>query len=165
MNLQLDDVTIQGFTGYIQWWETYHGPSGAVLIGKATVQVAPTGRFRESFRKTMGSDSLTFKAEDLFLRFPVAAFGKIRAQMGEPVDAATQESLQGRRQFVFEHSFPSFYSEGGLAQVPPPGGSLVVFGLGGEEWRGIARCPLPNGLVRARLWDHLRGTTLWEEKL
>ena len=165
MDLQLDGVRITGFTGYIQWWETYHGPSGAVLLGKGTVEIAPTGRFQASFRKAMGKDGLSFTAEDLFLRFPLATWEKIRSQMGDPVDDATKSSLSGRRQFVFEHCFPAFFSEGMLAQVPPPGGALVVFGLGGEEWRGFARQPLPNGLVHMRLWDHLRGTTLWEEKL
>ncbi len=165
LTIVLDGVEIRDFSGLLQAWETHHGPSGAVLLGKATVVVHPGGPFAEDFRARMGRDAITFAAEDLFLRFPVGAWERIEPALGateaEPVPAA----VAGRRQFVFEHSYPACFAEGSLAQVPPPGGALAVFGLGGEEWRGYSREPLPNGKVVVRLWDHLRGTPIWEATL
>ncbi len=165
LTLALDGIEIRGFSGLLQSWETHHGPSGAVLLGKATVEVHPGGPFAEAFRAKMGRETLTFSAEDLFLRFPVAAWEKIRPALGAAEPEPLPAAVAGRRQFVYEHSFPTRFAEGALAQVPPPGGALVVFGLGGEEWRGYSREPLPNGKVVVRLWDHLRGTPIWEATL
>lgn len=165
LSFGLTGVKVDGFSGYLQWWETQHGPSGAVMLGKGTVTIAPTGPFAESFRKALGRDTMTFQAEDLFVRFPVASWAGIQPALGPEVDDATRVALAARRQFVYEHSFPALFSEGALAEVPPPGGALVIFGLGGDEWRGYSREPLPSGKVKVRLWDHLRGTTIWEATL
>ena len=64
---------------------------------------------------------------------------------------------------VYEHSFPTYFFEDSRAQVPPPGSALVLFSLAGDERRGWLRRPLPDGTVQMRLWDHLRGQTIWEE--
>ncbi|MFN8178189.1 MAG: hypothetical protein U0167_09680 [bacterium] len=165
LDIQLDGITVRGFDGALQWWETYHGPSGAVMLGKGHVVIAPTGEFAAAFKKTMGKDTLEFDCTDFFLRFPLATWKQISPKLGAAVDSKTQADLSARRTFMFEHCFPTYFAEKDLAEVPPPGGALVIAGLAGGEWRGFVRQQRPDGKVFMRLWDHLRGTVLWEATL
>jgi hypothetical protein len=159
LDLDLPSVSIRNFQGQIQWWETHHGPSGAVLLGEAEIVLRPEGAHAESFRKQMHKDELSFTASDLWIRFPPEAWDRIEPHIGENMGNA----LGLRRRQVYEHSFPTYFFEGSLAQVPPPGSALVVFGLSGDERRGWVRLPHPDGRVTERLWDHLRGQTIWED--
>lgn len=165
--LELEGLKISEFKGSVFLYETHHGPSGAVLVGEGTVDIAPSGAFAAPFRAAMGKEHLTFRGRDLFVRFPLDAWPKIEAQLGDPVPPGEQPDLGARRQTAYEHSFPNGFHQDSRAQVPPPGSALVVFTLEGSEgeWRGYIREPLPDGRVRVRIWDHLHRTTIWESTL
>lgn len=165
-SLALETVSINGFNGYVFVYETHHGPSGAVLVGEADVVITPKGAAAESFRSAMGKDHVSFRARDIFVRFPLDAWPGIEAQLRESVGPHDVEDLGHRRQACFEHSFPTGFNEQSRAQVPPPGGALVIFTLeGAGDWRGYIREPLPDGRVKFRLWDHLSRATIWESTL
>jgi hypothetical protein len=165
LRVELDGITITNFDGTLQWWETRQGPSGAVLLGTGHVTIAPTGEFSAPFKAAMGKDRVEFDGTDFFVRFPLATWQKLQPQLGEAIEASEAQAQASRRIFMYDHCFPTFFADKGRAQVPPPGGALVIFGLGGGEFRGFVRQPLPDGHVQMRMWDHLRGTVVWESTL
>jgi len=163
LDLELTSVTIRGFNGYLQWWETHHGPSGAVLLGEGEVEIRPGGEHAAAFREQMHKDALTFRGTEMFIRFPLEAWARIEPQLGEVYASDDSQELVLRRRQIYEHSFPTYFFEDSRAQVPAPGSALVLFSLAGDERRAWVRRPLPDGTVHMRLWDHLRGQTIWEE--
>jgi len=162
LNLELAGVSIRNFEGHVAWYETYHGPTGMLMMGNATVVIAPPAPNAESFRKEMGRESLRFDTPAIWVRFPIEEWKQVRDQLmnAEPHEGEPSEREQT---FMFTHSFPTRFADGLRAQVPPPGGSLIVLSLGGVERRAFYRDPLADGKVRARFWDQLRGETLWED--
>lgn len=162
MNLELAGASIRGFTGHAAWYETPQGPSALLLMGNAKVVIAPPAPLAESFRKEMGRESLEFETPAMWVRFPVAEWEQVRAQLMN-ASAREGEPSESEQTFMFTHSFPTRFADGLRAQVPPPGACLVVLSLGGVERRAYYRDPLDNGKVTSRFWDQLRGETLWED--
>jgi hypothetical protein len=162
LNLELAGASIHDFEGYAAWYETYHGPTGLLLMGEATVDIAPPAPNAESFQQTMGRDRVHFETPAIWVRFPVAEWAQVREKLmnAEPRPGEPSENEQT---FMFAHSFPTRFADGLRAQVPPPGGCLIVLSLGGVERRAYFRDPMANGKVHARFWDQLRGETLWED--
>ncbi len=161
--IQLDGVTISEFEGVIVPYATSQGPSGASLLGKGRVQIAPPAPHTEGWNQAMKRDTLGFQGSEMWIRFPLEKWPAIEAQLGQRIDPAERNAIVERNRPVYEHSFPTHYFEEMRAQVPPPGGSLVTFTSSGGELRGFTRIPHPDGKVTARFWDQLSGVTIWEE--
>lgn len=163
-SLELDGMSISNFDGYLAPYSTHHGPSGAALVGRGDVTITPGGEFAAGFAATVGSESLTFPgAEDLWIRFPLAAWERIEPQLGEK-DAEHDRALFKRRQEIHSRMFRSYFAHEHQAQVPPPGSGVVVFSAGEGVRRGFVRRILLDGRTEMRLWDHRRQETIWEER-
>jgi len=161
-SLELEGISIKGFDGWVAAYSTYHGPSGATLVGQGELTIAPDGPFAAGFEKRMGTKRMVFPAaKDLWIRFPPSAWERIEPQLGE--EAENDRELFKRRQQVHSSGLQSYYFEGTRAQVPPPGSAVVVFLAADAELRGFARRPQPDGRVEMRLWDQRRRDTIWEE--
>jgi len=158
----LDGVSIRDFEGHVMWYRTHHGPSGLLMFGNAKVVVSPPAPQAESFRKALGRDRMEFTTPELFVRFPPSRWKDIKEQL-ESAEVRGHGPDEGAIRFLYDYSFPAYFSEGNRAQVPPPGGALVIFSLGGVERRGFVRDPKADGTVYSRFWDQLRGSTLWED--
>ncbi|GJM43585.1 MAG: hypothetical protein DHS20C21_04270 [Gemmatimonadota bacterium] len=160
-DLELDGVSIHDFEGHVMTYGTHHGISGMLMFGKARVVVQPTGKLGESFYDAMGRERMEFQTPALWVRFPLEKWRTVQetvlAGVEKPGGPTERES-----RFMYEYSFPTGFADGGRAQVPPPGGALVVFSLGGVERRAFLRVPNADGTVSGRFWDQLRGSTLWE---
>lgn len=163
LNLDLAGITIRNFEGIVIPFRTFHGPSGAALLGKARVTLAPGPPHDASWKAAQTRESLSFDATDLWVRFPLESWDLLEKQLPHHVSSAEASHLGEKSRGLVEHSFPSFYFEEHRAQIPPSGGSLVTFTAAGGEMRGFVRQPLPDGKVFARLWDQLSGAVLWEE--
>ena len=163
-HLDLDGAAISGFQGYVMWYSTEHGPSGASLMGSGNLTLKPTGSFAASFTEAMGRESLFYEGvRELWVRFPLAHWDEIRPQLGDlPTHEEGRELFERNRQ-IFDFSFPPYFSQGPRAEVPPTGSCMVIFTSAGGERLGFVRQILPNGQVRMRLWNHMRGETIWEE--
>jgi hypothetical protein len=161
--LDLGCASITGFEGDVDWYSSYHGPSGACLLGRGDVVIKPDGEFAKGFEKATGRATLSFRgSSEIWIRFPVERWEEIRAQLGGPTKLTQGDRIERGRE-IYEHSFPTYFHSEGRTQIPPPGSALIIFtGTDGER-RGIVRQPLPDGRVRMRYWDHLHGKTIWEE--
>jgi hypothetical protein len=155
-------IRIENFDGHLQWHQTYHGPSAISLLGHGTVVLEPTGELGADFRKERGRDSLEFDAEEMWVRFALAKWDEIEPLLGKRVRAG-EVGLVPRCRRIRQFSFSAAFADGaGLAQIPPPGAGLVCFGIGAGERRAILRTPEDDGRWTMRLWDRLRGSTIWE---
>ncbi|MEZ5064579.1 MAG: hypothetical protein R3B81_07565 [bacterium] len=161
-SLDLPSLKVRNFNGFVHWWQTYHGPSAATLVGEGDVEIVPDGELAAAFEAKMHRTSLKFAARDIFLRFPLDAWPQFEKQFGAEMESLTAEQ-EHRRRFSYEHSFPTYFFEESRAQVPPPGSVLATFEISGDERRAWVRWPQSDGRTTMRLWDHLRGTTIWEE--
>lgn len=165
LNLDLDEVSITGFDGWVVPFSTHHGPSGACLLGSCTVTIRPKGDGAAAWKTAMDVEELKFpQARDLWIRFPVAAWDRIEPQLGEMVGQADRQKVLNLRNWVYNFSFQTGFFEGTEAQVPPAGSSLVVFRTGADQWEGYVRQPMPDATVLRRLWDHLASRTIWEDR-
>jgi hypothetical protein len=162
LDIPLTGATIRGFTGYAMWYSTHHGPSGLLLLGDASVVIEPPAPHAESFRQKMGRARMEFDTPAMWVRFPVETWKTIGPLL-QAAETPEEQPDEHEARFIYDHSFPTYYFEGSMAQVPPPGGELVILSLGGVERRGWVREPKGNGKVFARFWDQLRGDTLWED--
>jgi hypothetical protein len=161
--LDLGCVSVTAFDGDVEWYSSYHGPSGACLLGRGDVVIKPDGEFAKGFATATGRPSLSFRgSSELWIRFPVEKWEEIRSQLRGPTKLTQGDRIERSRE-IYEHSFPSYFYGDGRAQIPPPGSALVIFTGPDGERRGIVRQPLPDGRVRMRYWDHLHGETIWEE--
>jgi len=162
-DLDLGDVSIVGFNGYLAPYRTYHGPSGAVLMGRGEVRIEPSGAFAAGFESALGQRSLSFfGVRDMWIRFPLSAWAEIEPLLGEEA-TENEDELFHRRNRVYQYMFNSYFADGARAQVPPPGSAVAIFIDEGDQWHGIVRHTLPTGRVEMRLWDHLQNKTIWEE--
>lgn len=161
-SLELPGVTVENFTGHLQYWETHHGPSGILLLGDGQYVVTPdTDEHRASFVEQMGRESTKVSAKGMYVRFPLSAWSQIEGQLGAQVPSTEENLLGWMRDHVYQHSHPAGFTDDSRAQVPPPGGAMVV-SKNGDEWRGWIRIPQSDGKVKMRYWDHLRSQTIWE---
>ena len=154
-------VRVQEFDGYVQWYGTYHGPGAAALLGRGLVVLEPVEPHSQAFHDDTGQSMMSFDGQEIWIRFPVDKWNEIEPLLGERVDSREQE-LSRRSRDIHTNGFPAFFFEDGKAQLVPEGGGLVCFSLGGNERRAITRVPNPDGTVTMRLWDHIRGNTIWE---
>ena len=163
--LELDGATISGFNGHVVPYTTKHGPSGAALVGAGKLVLEPTKRFTESWTSEMGRPTMTMQnAREMWVRFPLTAWAQIEPQLGEPVTDDERQDITHAYTWIFQFAFPTFFFERNKAQVPPAGSTVIVYTGDGDERRGYARVPYPDATVEMRLWDHLHGDTLWEER-
>jgi hypothetical protein len=164
-SLDLGDVTISDFGGFLAHYSTHHGPSGAALIGTGNVTVTPAAPFAAGFSRAFRTQSLTFYgAKSMWIRFPLSTWREIAPQLGADGEgSANEQAIFHERERIYQNMVQSYFYDEHGAQVPPPGALLVVFITEADEWRGIVRHPLPDGRVEMRLWDHLTTGTLWEE--
>ncbi|NNE42677.1 MAG: hypothetical protein HKN12_00585 [Gemmatimonadetes bacterium] len=166
LSVDLDGASISGFNGWLVPYSTKHGPSGAALIGVGRVVLAPTGRHAPAWLEAMGRESLGHDlSKEMWIRFPLDVWKQIEPQLGEAVPISERQDVTHAQNWIYQFSFPTYFFERNLAQVPPAGSTVVVFTSGGGERMGYARVPYPDGTVLVRLWDHLHGETLWEERL
>ena len=161
--LELDGITILDFEGFVLPWRTYHGPSGASLIGEGRVRIAPQGDFASGFAEAMGRSELHYGAADMWIRFPLATWEKIEPQLRGAATHEDMHEIKHKNRRIHTFSFSTYFFEERRAQIPPPGSSLVIFTTKGKERLGFVREPLRDGRVHATLWDHLHQDTLWEE--
>jgi hypothetical protein len=165
LDLDLGEVIITGFEGWVVPFSTHHGPSGACLLGQAAVTIRPQGDGAAPFLEAMDIAEMKFPdARDLWIRFPLEAWDRIQAHPREAVAEQERYAVLNKQNWVYGFSFETYFIEGTEAQVPPPGSALVVFRTGAEEWKGYVREPLPDATVNRRLWNHLASTTLWEDR-
>ncbi len=163
LDIPLTGARIENFTGHVQWYETHHGPSGLLMFGEGRVVIEPPAPQADSFRQQMGRAALSFDSPQMWVRFPVSTWQTIGPVI-EAADTPEEQPKDHIARFMYSHSFPTYYHEDQLAQVPPDGGELIILSLGGTERRGWVRVPNADGTVFSRLWDQLRGETLWEDQ-
>jgi hypothetical protein len=163
-SIALEGVTISGFEGVILPYSTRQGPCGASLLGKGHVRISPAAKHQPSWLDAMGRDALEFEASDLWIRFPLSSWQAIERQLGAPLGEAERSEIVARNEPVFEASFPTHFSDGQRAEIPPPGASLVTFTASSGEQRGFASLPQPDGTRIARFWDQKLGVTMWEDR-
>lgn len=165
LNLELDEVSIKNFDGWVVPFSTHHGPSGACLLGTATLTIHPEGDGAAPFKAEMHVSELSYPdARDLWIRFPLSAWDQIKPQLGDPITNEDRQKVLNLQNWVYNFSFPTYFFEGTEAQVPPAGSSLVVFRKGEDDWDGYVRQPLPDATVLRRLWNHLATQTIWEDR-
>jgi hypothetical protein len=162
LTIELNGITISGFHGALQKWQTPRGPTGASLIGEGKVTIAPPGDLAADFRENTGSDRLTFDVGDIWIRFPPAKWGEIEPQIGSYVGDSAVPPLVRRARAIHRNAALDHYQRGIQALLPPPGGALACFALEGESLRCFLAQPNPDGTTSMRLWDHPGGETLWE---
>ncbi len=163
LKIELSGLSITGFEGIVVPYRTFHGPSGAVLLGTGRVRIAPGPPNTAGWTKAMGREALSFQASEMWLRFPPEAWAPIEAQLGGRIAEAERDGVAVRARPIVEHSFPTGFTEEMRFRIPPPGSSLITFTGAGDELRGFSRHPLPDGRVEVRFWDQLSGADLWEE--
>lgn len=161
--LELEGLSITQFKGIIVPFRTFHGASGAALLGNGTVRIAPGGPQAAEWTKAMGREALTFHGSEMWVRFPLEAWPSIERQFGALAEPSERAEILERSLPIVEHSLPTFFYEDLRAQIPPPGSSLVTFTSSGGEMRGFVRRPLHDGRTFLRFWDQLAGTTIWED--
>jgi len=165
LSLDLGEIVISDFEGWVVPFSTHHGPSGACLLGQCKLTIRPQGDGEAPFLEAMDVSELQFpNARDLWIRFPLKVWDDIRPQLGDAVTSADHHSVLNRQNWVYSFSFETYFFEGAQAQVPPAGSELVVFRTGSEEWKGYVREPLADATVLRRLWNHLASETIWEDR-
>jgi hypothetical protein len=161
--LELAGITILDFEGFVLPWRTYHGPSGAALIGKGRVRIGPGGEFAPGFTEAMKRAELHYGAADMWVRFPLAAWKEIEPQLRGGATHEDRDLIMHKNRRIHTFSFSTYFFEEHRAQIPPAGSSLVIFTTEGKERMGFVSEPLPDGRVHMSLWDHLHQVVLWEE--
>lgn len=162
--LQTNGFSIESFTGSVMWYQTYHGPTGLLMFGKGNVTVSPQAPHAESFESQIGRGSVQFETPAMWIRFPLEVWKEQVEPQLRGAAVADPQPTEREIRFMYDHSFATYYYEDQLAQIPPPDGGLAIISLGGVERRGFVRIPNADGTVFARLWDQLRGVTVWEDK-
>ncbi|HMB68704.1 MAG TPA: hypothetical protein VKU85_05310, partial [bacterium] len=165
LSLDLGEIVVTGFEGWVVPFSTHHGPSGACLLGKCVLTLRPQGDGSAPWMEAMDVAELTFPdAQNLWIRFPLSVWDEIKPQLGRPVEDAERHEVLNKQNWVYSFSFETYFFEEAQAQVPPPGAELVVFRTGAEEWKGYVREPLSDATVLRRLWNHLGSETIWEDR-
>jgi hypothetical protein len=163
-DLELDGVALENFSGYLLPYSTHHGPSGACLFGTGTVVIRPTeAKLSRSFHDAFSVTSLSFVGTELWIRFPLATWSKIEAQLHGRVDADQAVAFRSLQHQIYSFSFPTYFYDEERAQIPPPGSAVVIFTDQAGERRGVAHVAAKDGKTTMRYWDHLHNETLWEE--